>query len=520
MATALDILTLVIFVVCMYFTLVPFRIPYTKFHLNLATTPPICVVLLLVTTCIPFSVVVDGIIGSDSIKPYNILALFFGLAYIALSLESTGLLKASAILVAKKGGSSPFKTFTYIYLLCLVLSVLMGNDPVILSATPFLIHYSQASNMELIPLLFAEFASSNIGSMVFFFGNPTNVVICEGFHFGYLTFTAYMIGPFIACSLVCFLVLWFQFKWIPGKSIVAVPSEIQMENLNQIEGESHNQLNEIAVEIANESLVTVMSKVKRSSSLSIQENALTDPVGAVVGTFIFLACVTVIIGVSFVNIEVWLISIPFALLKASFDIGWDLYRRNKKIPIVIQESRESHPHRMFPMLHSSLKEYLPTFYQTCTRLPFPLITFLLSQFIIVQSLSYRNWISTFAYYLNFASVNLPTTAFVFGALTIVLCGIAGTNILATILLAKTILAMNLDDQAEKIASLVLAVGSNIGAVGFVFAASLAGLLWKGILVENRVSITNTDFAKYNMLPLAGMVLAGYLIVWAEVVIFQ
>ncbi|KAJ3251631.1 hypothetical protein HK103_002215 [Boothiomyces macroporosus] len=451
--------------------------------------------------------------------PYNILALFFGLAYIALSLESTGLLKACAILVAKKGGSSTFKTFTYIYLLCLILSVLMGNDPVILSATSFLVHYSHATSMDLNPLLFAEFASSNIGSMVFFFGNPTNVVICEGFHFGYLTFTAYMIGPFIACSLVCFAVLWFQFKWMPVKPIESVPTEIQMEDVQQAVG-SQEQFNQVEVEIVEESLVRVLSKVKRQSSASIKENALTDPFGAAVGTVMFLACVVVIIGASFVNVEVWLISIPFAILKALFDISWDLYRRYKNIPIVIQESRDSHPHKFFPTFHSKMQEVVPTFYQTCTRLPFPLISFLLSQFIIVQSLSFRNWISTFAYYMEFATVNLPTTAFVFGILTVILCAIAGTNILATILIAKTILAMNMDDKTITIASLVLAVGSNIGAVGFVFAASLAGLLWKGILVENKVSIANSDFAKYNMLPLIAMMLVGYLVVWAEVVIFN
>ncbi|KAJ3269840.1 hypothetical protein HDV01_000888 [Terramyces sp. JEL0728] len=519
MPTALDILTLVIFILCMYFTLVPFTIPFTKFQLNLATTPPICVLLLLITTCIPFSVVVDGIVGSDSIKPYNILALFFGLAYIALSLESTGLLKTCAIQVAKKGGSSPFQTFTNIYLLCLILSVLMGNDPVILSATSFLVHYSQATNMELIPLLFAEFASSNIGSMVFFFGNPTNVVICEGFHFGYLTFSAYMLAPFVACSIVCFVALWFQFKYMPVKK--AVPTEIQMEEVSPIE-ESQDQLNQqLQVEIVDESMVAAVSKIKRksSTSVSLHENTLTDPFGAAVGIFIFLACVVVIIGVSFVNIEVWIISIPFALLKALFDIGWDLYRRNRNIPIIIQESRENYTHRVFPTVHTKLGETLPTFYQTCTRLPFPLISFLLSQFIIVQSLSYRNWISTFAYYLSFATVNLPTAAFVFGILTIILCGIAGTNILATILLAKIILAMDMEAKTLKVASLVLAVGSNIGAVSFVFAASLAGLLWKGILVENKVSITNSEFAKYNMIPLIGMVLVGYFVVWAEVALF-
>ena len=44
-----------------------------------------------------------------------------------------------------------------------------------------------------------------------FHRNPTNVVICEGFHVNNAAFTAYTILPFIACSFAWYAALAFQF---------------------------------------------------------------------------------------------------------------------------------------------------------------------------------------------------------------------------------------------------------------------------------------------------------------------
>jgi Na+/H+ antiporter NhaD/arsenite permease-like protein len=42
-------------------------------------------------------------------------------------------------------------------------------------------------------------------------GNPTNVVLCEGFNVNYLAFSAYTIFPFMTCSLIGLFALYVQF---------------------------------------------------------------------------------------------------------------------------------------------------------------------------------------------------------------------------------------------------------------------------------------------------------------------
>ena len=46
------------------------------FKLGLETAPVIGVLLLLASTCIPGSVVRDGIVGSEGVRPYDIMTLF------------------------------------------------------------------------------------------------------------------------------------------------------------------------------------------------------------------------------------------------------------------------------------------------------------------------------------------------------------------------------------------------------------------------------------------------------------
>jgi len=89
--------------------------------------------------------------GTDGVKPYNILILFFSLAYMAITLDITGVLQAAAFWVSNKGGSNGWKLFFYFYIMLTVLSVFLGNDPIILSGTAFLVYYTKVA--EVAPVL-------------------------------------------------------------------------------------------------------------------------------------------------------------------------------------------------------------------------------------------------------------------------------------------------------------------------------------------------------------------------------
>ncbi|CAA7262486.1 unnamed protein product [Cyclocybe aegerita] len=137
----------------------------------------------------------------------------------------------------------------------------------------------------------SEFAAANTASMVLFVGNPTNVVICEGFRVNNAAFTAYTILPFLACITVCFIALAAQFhksKYLPRRLNVAGDLDVRA--------------------------------------------VLLDPRGAWVGSLLLGSCLTVIIIVSFFHVDVWEISLPFAAAKFIYDVAWDHYSRTPLNP--------------------------------------------------------------------------------------------------------------------------------------------------------------------------------------------
>ena len=292
MITRYSIVTLVLFFVSTIFVIQPF-----SFHVNLPilgrkrltlglmSAPIITIAILWASQCLGATQIRNGIVGTDNIKPYNILILFISLAYMAITLDVTGILRAAAFWVSNKGGSSGRKLYFYFYVLLTVISMIVGNDPIILSGTVFLVYYTQATQLDADAWLISEFAAANTASMVLFVGNPTNVVICEGFRINNAAFTAYTILPFLACSVACYLALMVQFrqeKYVPRKLATTT------------------QLN--------------------------PRDVLNDPVSAIFGSIWLFTCLVVVIVLSFFHVDVWKVVLPFAGGKFVFDIAWDHHR--------------------------------------------------------------------------------------------------------------------------------------------------------------------------------------------------
>lgn len=417
----------------------------------------------------------------------------------------------------------------------------------------------------------AEFAAANTSSMVLFVGNPTNVVICEGFSVNNAAFTAYTIFPFLACTVTCFIALAIQFrdkKYISRKFSVA-------------------------------------------TSLNVRA-ALRDPVGAWVGSILLGTCLAVIIVVSFFKIDVWKISVPFAVAKLAFDLAWDFYRyrRNRSsgsqkpstgqpsedpmeselkramslpneaaldalnsasenntvnsslpmtnsspsstpysnspdnsvnssppttkpsLPSTLQPASSdasgssdsrfswmSKHENFFKGFQSSFVSYFPTVSTALPRLPFGLIPFAFSQFILIEALNRQGWIDVFAHWLmKTTGGDIYPTVWIIGVVGVLLCNVAGTNIGATIMLTKIVRAASFTGPSTRAAAIALAVASNIGAVSFTFSASLAGLLWNSILLQKGITVKQRQFAFWNLLPLVVMTTVGLAVVSAEMAV--
>lgn len=564
MITGSSIATLVLFIISIFFVIVPVSIPLrgTRLHIpiNLSTAPVLAIAILWASQCIGATVIRDGIVGTDGIKPYNILILFFSLAYMAITLDITGVLQAAAFWVSNRGGSNGWKLYFYFYVMLTVLSVILGNDPIILSGTVFLVYYTQAIGLDPLSWLIAEFAAANTASMVLFVGNPTNVVICEGFRINNVAFSAYTVFPFMACSVLCFVVLAFQFR-----SAKYIPKRLDVSG--QLDPKS----------------------------------VLHDPVSAWVGGILLGSCLAVILVVSFFGVDVWKITLPFAVAKFVFDIAWDNYRyqrgwigqkaekngegegetidddeevvlkelqrvgtmktatSSRRQPSTLLQTDESDSpppnsnmgtkqsttatlvqytgrltasptltlkpkpfssqRAKLKALNVRLTHHFPTFFKSLPRLPFALVPFAFSQFILIEGLAHRGWINIFATWLVRASHReVYPTIWLIGVLGVILCNLSGTNIGATILITKIMRAAELPDHTSRAGAIALAVASNIGAVSFTFSASLAGLLWRAILKQKGIHISQMTFAFWNMLPILVMTVVGLGVVSIEMAV--
>ena len=171
--------TLVVFIISIFFVIHPVSLPtprpIPRVPINLTTAPILAIALLWAAQCLDLAVIRNGIVGTEGIKPYNILILFFSLAYMAITLDITGVLQAAAFWISNNGGHNGWKLYLYFYIMLTLLAILLGNDIVIFSGTAFLVHYTEVAELESNPWIMAEFAAANTASMVLFVGNPTNV---------------------------------------------------------------------------------------------------------------------------------------------------------------------------------------------------------------------------------------------------------------------------------------------------------------------------------------------------------
>lgn len=378
-----------------------------------------------------------------------------------------------------------------------------------------------------------------------------------------------MILPFLACNILCFLALAVQYrKDIPAK----------LDNV---------------------------------TTYKSPRDALTDPVGALVGSILLASALVICLVVSFIGVDVWKISLPFAVAKFLFDVAWDYYKiTHRKMldmesgsgavtrsPTTEEASMESNVGAIvevhekersanvpraqsarpsddrdrgavavttvtqstatsskvssagMPMLPKAktdpwnariishltrrrsraamwLRDHSHTLYTALPRLPFALVPFAFSQFILVEALAYQNWVRIFAGWLSRATHagEMHSTIWLVGVMGVVLCNIAGTNIGATILLTEIVNAAGFSPSSNRAAAIALALASNIGAVSFTFSASLAGLLWKGILDQKEIKdkrgnpLRQREFALKNCLPLATMTVVGLAVVSAEMAV--
>lgn len=165
-----------------------------NFPMNFVTAPLIADLFLLAILAIGRQEVHDGTVGADNISPIDIMAFFLTLAYIAISIDASGLIRYLAFKVLQKGGKVGHKLFFYLYAFFFGIGSFIGNDPIILSGTAFLAYMTRVSSNIVHPRawIHTQFAVANIASAILVSSNPTNLVLAGAFDIKFVNYTANM----------------------------------------------------------------------------------------------------------------------------------------------------------------------------------------------------------------------------------------------------------------------------------------------------------------------------------------
>lgn len=177
-----------------------------RLPMNFITAPLIADLFLLAILAIGREEVSSGTVGSNHIQPIDIMVFFLSLAYIAISIDASGLIRYLAFRVLNWGGEVGHRLFFYLYAFFFLLGSFIGNDPIILSGTAFLAYMTRVSNNIEHPRawIHTQFAVANIASAILVSSNPTNLVLAGAFNIKFIDYTANMIVPVFITAIVLF----------------------------------------------------------------------------------------------------------------------------------------------------------------------------------------------------------------------------------------------------------------------------------------------------------------------------
>lgn len=364
--------------------------------------------ILLFTSLSPINVVGEQLIADNEVNPLKILVLFFSMTILSIFLDEVGLFKYLANLALRKAKNNQTSLFIIFYLLASILTIFTSNDIVILTLTPFICFFCKRSKISPIPYLISEFAAANTWSLMLIIGNPTNVYLATSYEITFFDYFKVMAIPTLITGICEFIILYLLFK-------KKLNQPLQIEDTNYV---------------------------------------IENKFALIIGVIHLLVCLIFLVISSYINIEMWIISLISA--SSLLIICFVMCLITKKD---------------FKYLKGSI-----------TKLPYPLIPFFLSMFIIVVGLNHQGISSELSKMMS----NLPPI-WTYGFSSFLM-----SNVINNI--PMSILFSNICTGEEAIFASI--IGSNIGAFLTPMGA-LAGIMFTNLVNEHEVKYTYKDFIKYG-----------------------
>jgi Na+/H+ antiporter NhaD/arsenite permease-like protein len=323
----------------------PSRFVVVRISISFSTAPLIADLFLLAILAIGRQEVHDGTVGANHINPIDIMVFFITLAYIAISIDASGLIRYLAFKVLQKGGKSGNRLFFYLYAFFFILGSFIGNDPIILSGTAFLAYMTRVSSNIEHPRawIHTQFAIANIASAILVSSNPTNLVLAGAFQIKFVVYTANMIVPVVATAIVLFPFL----LYIVFADPKLIPSSIRMHELSEEEKRKKPINPNIPFASKDAKADSDTTNAEETEMLSLEEimNPFLDKGGAAFGGVVMAATLITVLAINAASQEtgehpVFWVTLPAAFVMFCWDIAFGWLHRKDTREIALKGRRE------------------------------------------------------------------------------------------------------------------------------------------------------------------------------------
>ena len=467
---------------------IPLKIINIRFPVDKSTIPIICVLLLIISQNESFTIhsALNAIKG-DEIKPWSVLGVLFGLCYLCITLDLTGILKGLAIKTVDLAGSNQRKLFLYIFLFASVLTVITNNDISIICLTPLV---CSMTVFDVTPYIFMVLFASNTFSMVLVTGNPANLMVQQAARLSYIEYSKYMMIPAIIAGGILYAQLYLMFRK-------------KLKETNETESETRDDWRN-SVKFPWYAIFCGLRLISACIGVLIVDQLQTDDAN----TKYYPLDMFVVLGMAI---------LAFIIDLLVFDLN----------PILIRCCHKDHYQETLLATNEDveIKQEIDDRFAIAAlvELPWKLIPFVFGLFIIVQFMDEIGLVTILAQALvQISDDNTWIAMFVVGFMSTILCQCVNNQPM-TVLLSFVLSRVpkengGIEPDWYNAAYFALAIGANLGGNGTP-TASLAVLMWQRILKKWNIHPKYVEIAKRGLSVTPLIVLACIVVVGIEIHLF-
>ena len=387
-------------------------------------------ILILLTHISTDGDILKLFIENNSTNPFKIIVLFLSLTFISKFLDSVGLFDYLATRVGRIGKGNQFILFTVFYFLISFLTILTNND-IIIIVTPIIIYFARACKAKALPYLMMVCFVLNTLSTTFLTTNVSNLYLGSFFDITYFDYLKKLTPVSLILMLVLYVIL----------------------------------------------ILVFYKDLKVKIDTNVEKKPIKNKFLLIVGlTSLALTTILLILS-SFINIEMYIITLVFALLDLIIAI-------------------------IYTFSFKKEKEY---FIKPLKSLPYEFIPFLVSMFIIISSLNETPLLSSVSSLIE--STNNPTLETYIYGISSALAANLVNNVPMSLLYGDILNYSSIIDLNSVYATIL---SSNLCAL-ITPCGALSSLMFIRICKENNEKISYLTYFKYAPIGLILLVIGISLI---------